>query len=152
MVNLPDAPNRAKILKVILENEDVSTELNLDTIAEMTDGFSGNDLHNLCQTAANHAIDDLLKKESIEFAAAQAESRPAPEPLTSEDIMSLSMDDFRYAHRRVRASLPSQSETMIQLAQWAELHGECGSKKKVAPSYFMTLSVYEILTLLRHEF
>lgn len=44
MVNLPDAPNRAKILKVILAKEDLSPDVDFDAIASMTDGYSGSDL------------------------------------------------------------------------------------------------------------
>lgn len=44
MVDLPDAPNRAKILKVILAKEDLSVDVDLDSIANMTDGYSGSDL------------------------------------------------------------------------------------------------------------
>lgn len=44
MVNLPDAPNRAKILKVVLAKEDLSPDVDFDAIASMTDGYSGSDL------------------------------------------------------------------------------------------------------------
>lgn len=44
MVNLPDAPNRLKILKVILAKEELSPDINLDAVANMTDGYSGSDL------------------------------------------------------------------------------------------------------------
>lgn len=44
MVNLPDAPNRAKILKVILAKEDLSPDVDFDAVASMTDGYSGSDL------------------------------------------------------------------------------------------------------------
>lgn len=44
MVNLPDAPNRAKILKVILAKEDLSPDVDLDAVASMTVGYSGSDL------------------------------------------------------------------------------------------------------------
>ena len=44
MVNLPDAPNRAKILKVILAKEDLSPDFDFDSVASMTDGYSGSDL------------------------------------------------------------------------------------------------------------
>lgn len=44
MVNLPDAPNRAKILKVILAKEDLNPDADFDAIASMTDGYSGSDL------------------------------------------------------------------------------------------------------------
>ncbi len=43
MVNLPDAANRAKILKVILAKEDLG-DIDFDAVANMTDGYSGSDL------------------------------------------------------------------------------------------------------------
>ncbi|KZV23995.1 hypothetical protein F511_44177 [Dorcoceras hygrometricum] len=44
MVNLPDATSRAKILRVILAKEDLSADMDLDSVASMTDGYSGSDL------------------------------------------------------------------------------------------------------------
>lgn len=44
MVNLPDAPNREKILGVILAKEELASDIGLEAIANMTDGYSGSDL------------------------------------------------------------------------------------------------------------
>jgi SpoVK/Ycf46/Vps4 family AAA+-type ATPase len=44
MVNLPDAPNRKKILGVILAKEDLSDDVDLDALANLTEGYSGSDL------------------------------------------------------------------------------------------------------------
>jgi SpoVK/Ycf46/Vps4 family AAA+-type ATPase len=44
MVNLPDAPNRKKILGVILAKEDLGDDVDLDALANLTDGYSGSDL------------------------------------------------------------------------------------------------------------
>lgn len=44
MVNLPDAPNREKILRVILGKEDLEPDVDLEGVANMTDGYSGSDL------------------------------------------------------------------------------------------------------------
>lgn len=44
MVNLPDGPNRTKIIRVILSKEDLAPEVDIDAIASMTDGYSGSDL------------------------------------------------------------------------------------------------------------
>ncbi|PHU15567.1 hypothetical protein BC332_16772, partial [Capsicum chinense] len=45
MANLPDAPNREKILKVILAKEDLAQDVDLELVASMTDGYSGSDLN-----------------------------------------------------------------------------------------------------------
>lgn len=137
MVNLPDAPNRAKILKVILAKEDLSPDVDLDGIASMTDGYSGSDLKNLCVTAAHRPIKEILEKEKKERAAALAEGKPAPALRGSADIRSLNMEDFKYAHERVCASVSSESVNMTELLQWNELYGEGGSRRKKALSYFM---------------
>lgn len=44
MVNLPDAPNREKILRVVLAKEELVPDVDLEAIANMTDGYSGSDL------------------------------------------------------------------------------------------------------------
>ncbi|GMY15098.1 protein msp1 [Fagus crenata] len=137
MVNLPDAPNRAKILKVILAKEDLSPSVDFDAIANMTDGYSGSDLKNLCVTAAHRPIKEILEKEKKEHAAALAEGRSAPALSGSADIRPLNMEDFKYAHERVCASVSSESVNMTELLQWNELYGEGGSRRKKALSYFM---------------
>ncbi|CAL5327418.1 unnamed protein product [Camellia sinensis] len=153
MVNLPDAPNRAKILKVILAKEDLSPDIDFDSIASITDGYSGSDLKNLCVTAAHRPIREILEKEkkgslskpylcpdklkSCERTAALAEGKPTPALSVSSDIRPLNMDDFKNAHERVCASVSSESVNMTELLQWNELYGEGGSRRKKALSYFM---------------
>jgi len=44
MVNLPDAPNREKILRVILAKEDLALDVDFEAMSNMTDGYSGSDL------------------------------------------------------------------------------------------------------------
>jgi SpoVK/Ycf46/Vps4 family AAA+-type ATPase len=63
MIDLPDADNRAKILKVILAEEDLAPDFNVEELAAATDGYSGSDLKNLCTTAAYRRIRELLDKE-----------------------------------------------------------------------------------------
>ncbi|GER48570.1 AAA-type ATPase family protein [Striga asiatica] len=137
MVNLPDAANRAKILRVILAKEDLSPDVDLDTVASMTDGYSGSDLKNLCVTAAHRPIREILEKEKKEREAALAEGKPVPALSGSADIRSLNMEDFRFAHDRVCASVSSESINMTELLQWNELYGEGGSRRKKSLSYFM---------------
>ncbi|KAL3531455.1 hypothetical protein ACH5RR_010777 [Cinchona calisaya] len=137
MVNLPDAPNREKILKVILSKEEAAPNVDLEAIAIMTEGYSGSDLKNLCVTTAHCPIREILEKEKKEKALALTEHRPVPALYTSSDIRPLSMEDFKYAHEQVCASVSSESANMNELLQWNELYGEGGSRKKKLLSYFM---------------
>uniref|UniRef100_A0A3Q7GZ58 AAA+ ATPase domain-containing protein n=1 Tax=Solanum lycopersicum TaxID=4081 RepID=A0A3Q7GZ58_SOLLC len=137
MVNLPDAPNRAKILKVILAKEDLAQDVDLDSVASMTNGYSGSDLKNLCVAAAYRPIKEIVEKEKKEHAAARADGRPPPAPYSSADLRPLNMDDFRYSHQQVCASVSSESVNMTKLLEWNDLYGEGGSRKKQSFSYYI---------------
>lgn len=43
-VDLPDAENRKKILKIILGQENLEPAFEIDKLASMTEGYSGSDL------------------------------------------------------------------------------------------------------------
>ncbi|GJN07900.1 hypothetical protein PR202_ga25773 [Eleusine coracana subsp. coracana] len=101
MVNLPDSSNRRKILSVILAKEDLADDVDLEAIANLTEGYSGSDLKNLCITAAHRRIREILEKEKKEKALAEAESRPLPPSHSSNDVRALRMSDFIHAHEQV---------------------------------------------------
>ncbi|XP_010542857.1 PREDICTED: uncharacterized protein LOC104815931 isoform X1 [Tarenaya hassleriana] len=137
MVDLPDAANRERILGVILAKEEMASDVDLEAIANMTNGYSGSDLKNLCVTAAHLPIRELLEKEKKEKVEAVAEKREFPPLYKSSDIRPLMMNDFKVAHEQVCASVSSESSNMNELQQWNELYGEGGSRKKTSLSYFM---------------
>ncbi|XP_014513533.1 uncharacterized protein LOC106771966 isoform X1 [Vigna radiata var. radiata] len=137
MVNLPDAPNREKILRVILAKEDLAPDVDFEAMANMTDGYSGSDLKNLCVTAAHCPIREILEKEKKDKSLALSENKPLPGLCGSSDIRPLKIDDFRYAHEQVCASVSSESTNMNELLQWNDLYGEGGSRKMRSLSYFM---------------
>lgn len=136
MVGLPDAPNREKILRVILAKEELSPDVDLTAVANMTEGYSGSDLKNLCVTAAYCPIREILEREKKEKTKALAENR-APFLYSGDDVRPLNMSDFKYAQEQVCASFSSESTNMNELLQWNELYGEGGSRKKNSLSYFM---------------
>ncbi|XP_074346358.1 uncharacterized protein LOC141685136 [Apium graveolens] len=136
LVDIPDATNRTKILKLILEEEDTSSDLDLDSVANMTTGYSGSDLKNLCATALPYPIEEFLEKEKTEHASAQAEGKATPALSSSPDIRPLNTDDLKKAHKQVSASVELESQNMIKIRRWNEQFGEGGSRKKKYHSYF----------------
>lgn len=136
MVGLPDVANRQKILSVILAKEELAADVDLAVVANMTDGYSGSDLKNLCVTAAYCPIREILETEKKEKALAIAENR-SPVLYSGDDVRPLNMSDFKYAQEQVCASFSAESTNMSELVQWNELYGEGGSRKKSSLSYFM---------------
>ena len=72
-MNLPDASNRERILKLILSKEVLAPDVDLVSLAKMTDGYSGSDLKNLCVTAAHRPIHEIMEKEEKEKSLARAQ-------------------------------------------------------------------------------
>ncbi|KAJ1915210.1 AAA ATPase cdc48 [Mycoemilia scoparia] len=55
-IPLPDLKSRLAIIKAALRNTPISPDINLELIAEYTEGFSGADLTEICQRACRNAI------------------------------------------------------------------------------------------------
>lgn len=62
-IPLPDFDSRTQILKSNLRKTPLDPNINLDLIAQHTDGFSGADLSEICQRACKYAIKDEIKNE-----------------------------------------------------------------------------------------
>ena len=62
-IPLPDFESRTQILKSNLRKTPLDPSINLDLIAQHTDGFSGADLSEICQRACKLAIKDEIKNE-----------------------------------------------------------------------------------------
>src|SRR5690606_19850305 len=58
----PDRPAREAILKILAAGRPGGASLKLGPMAEKTSGFSGADLLNLIETAADHAIEQSIEK------------------------------------------------------------------------------------------
>jgi len=132
MVNLPDTPNRTKILRKLLENEDLSPDVDVDAISQTTDGYSGSDLKNLCETAAHCAIREIIQYEKQENAVTRPDVEPMPALKKTSEIRPISMEDFKYARKKINPTF--SPESMNELLQWNELYGEGGSRRGTNPT------------------
>ncbi|KAF4394734.1 hypothetical protein F8388_015640 [Cannabis sativa] len=118
-VDLPDAENRLKILKIFLSQENLEPGFEFDKLASATEGYSGSDLKNLCIAAAYRPVQELLeeeKKESINGAA--------------PNLRRLNVDDFIQSKAKVGPSVAYDATTMNELRKWNEQYGEGGSRQK----------------------
>ncbi|KAJ0232162.1 P-loop containing nucleoside triphosphate hydrolases superfamily protein [Hirschfeldia incana] len=119
-VDLPDAENRLKILKIFLTPENLETGFEYEKLAKETEGYSGSDLKNLCIAAAYRPVQELLQEENKGSVANGA----AP------DLRPLSLDDFIQSKAKVSPSVSYDATTMNELRKWNEQYGEGGSRTK----------------------
>ncbi|CAH8385196.1 unnamed protein product [Eruca vesicaria subsp. sativa] len=119
-VDLPDAENRLKILKIFLTPENLETGFEFEKLAKETEGYSGSDLKNLCIAAAYRPVQELLQEENKGSVANGA----------SPDLRPLSLDDFIQSKAKVSPSVSYDATTMNELRKWNEQYGEGGSRTK----------------------
>eukprot|EP00249_Psilotum_nudum_P021317 c28064_g2_i1 orf=544-1401(-) len=136
MVDLPDAVNRAKILKVILADEDLASDLVIEELSVATEGYSGSDLKSLCTTAAYQRIREILDQEKKEKEKAKA-AGVEPPPVGIPYIRPLTMADMKLAMEKVRSSVSADATSILELQQWNDQYGEGGTRTKPTLSYFM---------------
>ncbi|KAJ4733575.1 P-loop containing nucleoside triphosphate hydrolases superfamily protein [Rhynchospora pubera] len=118
-VDLPDAQNRMKILRIFLSKENLDPHFNLEELANATEGYSGSDLKNLCIAAAYRPVQELLEEEKK--AGGVASERPS--------IRSLKVEDFIKAKEKVSPSVAYDATSMNELRKWNDQYGEGGSRK-----------------------
>lgn len=174
LVDLPSGENRAKILRVvvsrkihqhlfhkILHDEELASDVNIDSLATLTEGFSGSDLKNLCVMAAYQPIREFISQEkakkqvfsgivcvsyslkSAEAGGAASSSTPASQPNTevlgnAPSLRPLSMADFEKTLKEVAGtSVNEDAFSLAELRKWNDMYGDSGSRRKQPMSYFM---------------
>ncbi|KAK6921325.1 ATPase, AAA-type, core [Dillenia turbinata] len=118
-VDLPDAENRMKILKIFLAQEKLSSDFEFDKLANATEGYSGSDLKNLCIAAAYRPVQELLDEE-----------KKGGSYHTSLVLRPLNLNDFIQSKAKVGPSVSYDAATMNELRKWNEQYGEGGSRRR----------------------
>ncbi|KAI3691818.1 hypothetical protein L6452_31620 [Arctium lappa] len=144
MVGLPSVEQREMIFRTVLAKEKVDEGLDFREIANMTDGYTGSDLKNLCTTAAYRPVRELIQQERKKDLAKKIKAESGDDSQTDETteqrvitIRPLNMKDFREAKNQVAASFAAEGSIMSELKQWNDLYGEGGSRKKEQLTYFL---------------
>ncbi|KAK8521143.1 hypothetical protein V6N12_005054 [Hibiscus sabdariffa] len=118
-VDLPDAGNRMKILKIFLAEENIEPNFSLEELANATEGYSGSDLKNLCIAAAYRPVQELLEEEN-----------KGGKNDASAVLRPLNLDDFILSKAKVGPSVAYDATSMNELRKWNEQYGEDGSRRK----------------------
>ncbi|KAL1206722.1 Katanin p60 ATPase-containing subunit A1 [Cardamine amara subsp. amara] len=153
MVGLPSIESREKILRTLLSKEKTE-DLDFHELGQMTEGYSGSDLKNLCITAAYRPVRELIQQERLKDQerkkreeagksteeAKEGKEEEAKAEASEERVITLrplNMEDMRKAKNQVAASFASEGAGMNELKQWNDLYGEGGSRKKEQLTYFL---------------
>lgn len=98
-IPLPDQSSRLAVLKATLSKSPIASDVDLTYLAQVTNGYSGADLTEICQRACKHAIRESIEKErqaNQDQNAMQDDVDPVPE-ITKAHFE----DAMKYARRSV---------------------------------------------------
>mmetsp|Transcript_3390 Transcript_3390/g.8392 ORF Transcript_3390/g.8392 Transcript_3390/m.8392 type:complete len:362 (+) Transcript_3390:188-1273(+) len=88
MIGLPGKLQRESILRALLRKEKIEGEFLVGTIAAETEGYSGNDLQELCRNAAMTAMTKRLKEQVRGGEEDRIGNRADPLRLTTADFLN----------------------------------------------------------------
>ncbi|EGR30399.1 transitional endoplasmic reticulum ATPase, putative [Ichthyophthirius multifiliis] len=106
-IPLPDQPSRLGILKANLRKTPISKDISLEFIAQITDGFSGADITEICQKAAKAAVRDSIEAEARLKIAAQMNPNQAQGLANYDPVPEITRKHFEEALRSARKSVTS---------------------------------------------
>jgi transitional endoplasmic reticulum ATPase len=102
-IPLPDRESRISIFKANLRKSPVADDITFEQLADVTDGFSGADITEICQRAAKNAIRDAItaeierqkRVEAGELSQEEADALPDPVPYITRAHFEASMSKAR---------------------------------------------------------
>ena len=120
-IPLPDKPSRVSVIKAVLRKSPIAPNINMDFLGELTEGFTGADITELCQRATKAAIREsieaeeqrkALMKENPDGDQAMAEAMEDPVPVITrkhfeealaaarKSVTSYDLDKFEQFRRK----------------------------------------------------
>ena len=88
-IPLPEPIGRRDLFKINLKTVQLGEDIDWDKLVEITDGYSGADLANVCRDAAMMPLrKKLLSAKGIDFNAIQEMKNEIDVPLTMDDLIA----------------------------------------------------------------
>ncbi|MGI0044352.1 MAG: ATP-binding protein, partial [Nitrososphaeraceae archaeon] len=103
----PDKITRQRILQIHTNGKPIKKDVDIDRIAEMTEGFSGADVSSVANTAVSLVLHDYIQK----YQSPEEALRHTSEPLVS-------MRHFEDAIKKVRGQREMKPEEKINLSHY----------------------------------
>jgi transitional endoplasmic reticulum ATPase len=130
-IPLPDYESRVSIFKANLRKSPIADDIGIEQLAEVTEGFSGADITEICQRAAKNAIRDCItadierqkRVEAGEMTQEEADALPDPVSAITKAHFEASMSKAR---RSVGPEIIAQYDEFSakQKASWGASAGE----------------------------
>ncbi|MGQ0794224.1 MAG: CDC48 family AAA ATPase [Deltaproteobacteria bacterium] len=135
VLDVPDKKSRLEIFEIHTRGMPLSRDIDLDRLAEITHGFVGADIENLCREAAINALRGVIKGVDIEASAG------APDNLIA---LSVGMQDFFVALRGVEPSAIREIFVEVPKVSWEDVGGLREVKQKLIEAVIWPLEYRDL--------
>ncbi len=136
-LDVPDMLSRAEILKIHCKTMPLSSDVDFQRLAEITNGFTGADLEMLCKEAGFKALGEFLE----DFDGDEKQPRPAK---SGKAAVSVSMENFVAALKEIEPSAIREISVDIPEAGLESIGGLKDIKTKLYESVIMPLKHKEL--------
>ncbi|WP_456329853.1 CDC48 family AAA ATPase [Archaeoglobus sp.] len=134
-IGVPDKEGRKEILEIHTRKMPLAEDVDLEELAEMTNGFVGADLEALCKEAAMHALRRVLPEIDIE-----AEEIPA-EVLEN---LKVTREDFLEALKNIEPSAMREVLVEVPNVRWEDIGGLEHAKQELMEAVEWPLKYPEV--------
>ncbi|XP_022226057.1 outer mitochondrial transmembrane helix translocase [Drosophila obscura] len=94
-ISLPSESQRKEILKLILESEELSQDVDLNRLSKLTNGFSGSDLREMCRNASVFRMRQLIEDKNTSGSSIL---------VIDKTNLHITMDDLLSSHIKIKES------------------------------------------------
>lgn len=137
LVDLPDLDTRTEILEVTLAENRLDSAVNLTSIAERLDGYTGSDIKEVCREAVVQISHEQARILDNGYDISTDESNNQDKDvLSQEDLSSLqrlrpvTMSDFESAMSKLKRSVSEKGKELLRVWEWNDEYGEIKKKKR----------------------
>jgi len=113
-IGIPDEVGRMEIMRIHTKNMKLAEDVDLESIAKTTHGFTGSDLKSLCQEAALQCVREKMDIIDIEDDQIDAEIL---------DSMAVSNEHFKFATGQSNPSSLRETTVEIPTTTWEDIGG-----------------------------
>jgi len=101
LVKAPDTNSRLEIFKVHAKDMPLASDVNLQTLAERTEGYAGADIEGVCKEAAIFALREDMKAKEVRFQHFEQALKKVPPSITPE--VEKTYEDLQQHFRAAKA-------------------------------------------------
>ncbi|GLH12953.1 Spastin [Gryllus bimaculatus] len=104
-IGMPNVHQRRQILRLILEHEPTSDEVDLNRLARLTENFSGSDLREMCRNASVYRVRDYVRETGQkEPEIASSSNGIDGEEVFHDALRPITMDDLLMSLNKMKES------------------------------------------------